>query len=464
MGNWHSSNNPANTTTVVGNGNPPSTTSLKCTRKNPNRPMLTPEEVCTLPLVSHYVYACLADHVYQDPDRRPLPAGWTEFIACDALSLEREGYYSAAFVNHKLRHCIIAEKGTSDAQGFRAGVWMYFDEPTIQFSLAEQFSKLVRLRLLLTIKDWESSPYFISYTGHSLGAVLAATRAVAEHTYAITFESPGCRTFVDKTMHPFKADDADIITYQRSPNPINTLRPQCGYLVQLPYCSSSVVPRQQDNAVTSRAKRLTFQIPSPQHYLRSKLLERGMPELQQYLTTLEPIIKELLDHTQQQHSITSIVDQFEEEEEPLNQELILQWPTHFMQFVEYFNITKALEDPSNQNPNTLGAYKSMLSKLYLVCKRERNRISLRHLSIDSKRLLRIWPLLTDAQIAESPLTYLEQRVLNTAEVHEDSFMISDVLTAFQMKQFLSLLVAREAVVAFLSKLYGSSNNVPRSKL
>jgi hypothetical protein len=413
------------------------------------RATLTSADAANLPIVPHYVYALLSEHVYNEMDRRPLPPGWKQFMSCDEVQLDKEGYYATAYVNEALEHCIIAERGTSDALGIRAGVWMYFDEPTIQFSLAEQFSKLVRLRLALTRGSpsaSDDSPYVISYTGHSLGAVLAACRACAEHTFAITFESPGCKAFVEKTMYPFRADDVDIITYLRSPNPINTLRPQCGYLVQLPTTHTvdvlaPVAPVAPPASSGIKSLKISLpSIPSPQEYLKNKILD-GIPELQQYLTKIEPLLREMLNHTQQTHSISTIVSFFEKHDEPAGQDVILVWPTHLMQFLEYYNITKAMEDPQNQSTHVYSAYQTLLQRLYVTALRPKHRIPFRCLNKDVQKLLRLWWALTPQQTAELPLSDVDRRALNSTAIVGEN-MQSEVITAFQMKQYLTLVVAR----------------------
>lgn len=459
--------------------------SVSTAAADPSTSYLQHEEVATLPLVPHFVYALLSEHVYNDPDRRPLPAEWTVLMSCADVDLDREGYFAAAYVNESLGHCIIAERGTSDVLGVRAGVWMYFDEPTIQFSLSEQFSKQVRLRLSLTKERAGGRKYFISYAGHSLGAVLAACRACAEHTYAITFESPGCKTFVEKTMHPFRADDVDIITYLRAPNPINTLKPQCGYLVQLPYVAAppalqrpgssggaspspsgatggqsgtnkATSPTQQSvgagaaASAISNLKAVLPSMPNPQEYLRGRIIQAGVPELQQYLSKIEPVFRELLEQTQQVHSIHSIVSNFEHSDEPVGQDVVLTWPSHIMQFLEYYNITKSMEDPINQHPNVYAAYDALLQRLYLTAKRPKSRIPLRFLTKDAQKLVRIWTMLKPAQKKAFPLSDVEIRALNTNSIQGENLQTS-VLTAFQMKQYLSLMLWREDVKNFLDR-------------
>lgn len=149
-----------------------------------------------------------------------LPKGWEVFLHCKEVELERDGFCAVAYIQLQTRQCIIAFRGTANALGLRAGIWMFFQELSIQFFLAKQFSKVVREKLLLDfgndekgISSWESTTvsegdkvgadeegvwaqfpagYHLSYTGHSLGAVLASVRAVDEGISAVTFESPGC--------------------------------------------------------------------------------------------------------------------------------------------------------------------------------------------------------------------------------------------------------------------------------
>ena len=197
---------------------------------------LSEDDISQLPIVSHFHYAVMCEWVYGEPERRQIPSGWSLLLDASDCHLDREGYYAAAFINDSLKSVVVAQRGTTNAEGLRAGVWIFFDETSIQFHLSAQFSKLVRLRLQMRNPGClpeddhpgqdPSQIYTISYTGHSLGSVLASCRAVEEHTFAVTFESPGCKKFVAQTMHPFKADDIDIITYLRNPKIFNIFCPK----------------------------------------------------------------------------------------------------------------------------------------------------------------------------------------------------------------------------------------------
>ncbi|KEG11304.1 hypothetical protein DQ04_02751020 [Trypanosoma grayi] len=424
------------------------------------RLVLKPEDIPSLPLVSHYVYALFSLQVYGHPNTPPPPASWQVLLTATDLHLDKEGYFAAAYINEGLRHCIIAQRGTTNALSLRAGVWTYFDERTIQFSLARQFSKQVRLHLSVT--RGETPEWFISYTGHSFGAVLAACRAVEEHTHAVTFESPGCKNFIEKTMSPFKAEDVDIITYLRAPNPINTLRPQCGYIVQMPFAaehSTSLQPR-----VASSSMLRLPSIPTPQEFIRGQLPRVvGIPDLQQYVGKIEPLLREMLEHTQQVHAMLSIINHFKGDNEPSNEEVVLRWPSNLMQFLEYYNAKKALEDPANQQLNLTAAYESLIRDLYVTAERPRNSLPLRFLNKDSLKLLWLWSQDNVINRTKLPLTMMDQKVLNTTTV-EDGCMCTSVLTAFQTKQYLSHLVFRPEIRKILDKLEFDPLLGNRSKL
>ncbi|KAH9599175.1 hypothetical protein LSM04_008646 [Trypanosoma melophagium] len=422
------------------------TTSLDVVLKK--RPLLTPGDISSLYIVSHQIYALLALHVYGHPNTPPLPSAWTVLLTAKELNLDKEGYYAVAYINKEFRHCIIAQRGTTNALGMRTGVWTYFDERTIQFSLAQQFSKQVRSYLSVTLG--ETPEWFVSYTGHSLGAVLAACRAVEEQTYAITFESPGCRKFIEKTMSPLKAEDADIITYLRTPNPINTLRPHCGYIVEIPYEAGEKNPLQPQVVSTSMLRLPS--IPTPQEFIRGKLPRVvGIPDIQLYVGKIEPLLREMLEDTQQVHAMIGILNHFKESDEPPNEAVVLRWPSNIMQFLEYYNAKKALEDPLNQQVNISAAYESLVRDLYLTAERPHNSLPLRFLNKHSVKLLRLWSRDDSVLLGKLPLTLIDRKVLNNTTI-EDGCMCTSVLSAFQTKQYLSILVFRPSIRKVLDQL------------
>eukprot|EP01060_Flectonema_neradi_P013634 TRINITY_DN20361_c0_g1_i1.p1 TRINITY_DN20361_c0_g1~~TRINITY_DN20361_c0_g1_i1.p1 ORF type:complete len:457 (+),score=46.80 TRINITY_DN20361_c0_g1_i1:104-1474(+) len=422
---------------------------------------LSKAEVDQLPVVPHYVYACLSEHVYGDALGRSLPKGWEVFMTCSEVHLDREGYGGTAYYNESLHHIIIAQRGTIDAAGLRAGVWVYFDEPTIQFTLSAEFSKVVRLKANLA---HPLQPVTISYTGHSLGGVLATCRAIAEQTYGIVFETPGCKGFVERITHPFRYDEADVIVYVRPPNTINSLKPQVGYLVQLP--PQDYVRTNREIASESAQKKIaqmlpTLQLPDVTGFLGKKIIERSVPELYDYLSKVEPVVRDIFDQTQQFHSIHNIVPLYENAEgaycEP-ECELVDKWPTHLMQFFEYFSVQQSLEKVTDEQPHLRAAYEELLKKIYFTKKRDDHHIPIAWISEDSRELLGLWENRNESSKSRDPnlkmllerLSLRDKRVLASCTIDRDVLKTSGHLTSFQVKQYLFLLVRKPPIADILS--------------
>ncbi|KPI83381.1 hypothetical protein ABL78_7580 [Leptomonas seymouri] len=552
-----------------------------------SRPKLEPHEVASLLLPSHGTYAALAAHVYGAgaPDTAiqvVLPDGWEILLQCSALHLDCEGYFAVAYIHRRSHHCIIAQRGTSEVLGLRAGVWMYFEQPTIQFFLAEQFSKAVR-HTLANMDGGCSGEWFLTYTGHSLGAVIAACRAVEEWTLAVTFESPGARAFIEKILDSSDGVDVCTVNYLRAPNPINTLKPHCGYCIVIPTqqvklpsgtlflapslppppvdeveevrrgvvvpsqgssrvaLSASPLPQQQQQTIISRnsnapsssativtavaaaksavdgeiisaksaaapslpvnassaatrskddsrgedgvpitgnknvsrsnasgavksnavpttvnAKNASrWRIPSfrPQQYLRSYVFSNvgmGIPELQQYVSKVEPMIREMLEHTSQVHSIHGMRIHFEKEDEKEGEEVVLRWPEHLLQFIELYNTFRALEDPENQEAHVREAYRSMMRRLYCTEPRRRESIPLRFIDRTSQLVVRLWWSMDAAQRKLWPLSLADHKALNVIRI-KDGYLCSHVLSALQAKQYLMRLVCRAEMSALIDQ-------------
>ncbi|CAJ1990672.1 hypothetical protein conserved [Leishmania donovani] len=511
-----------------------------------SRPRLEPHEVSLLQLTLHGVYATLAAHVYcaaapETAMQVPLPEGWEVLLQCSSLHLDKEGYFAVAYVHRGSRHCIISERGTSEVLGLRAGIWMYFEQPTIQFFLAAQFSKAVRHKLEVMDRVCSGS-WFVSYTGHSLGAVIAGCRAVEEGTLAVTFESPGARVFIEKTLDASSSMDGHLITYLRAPNPINTLKPQCGYVIMIP-TQQVVLPsgtlflapsnpaaaededeRQSPRSGSgSRASRMPSKVPlsstsstnpsgyaglvaapvttaastgttaaatlaarsptppsvpasnsnnsgpgvavasaparwripsfRPQEYLRGYLfggVGMGVPELQQYVGKVEPMIREMLEHTQQVHSIHSLRSHFQKSDEPGDEEVVLRWPSHLLQFMEFYNTTRALEDPENQDAGVKEAYLGLMRRLYYTEPRRRDCIPTKYLDSRSLLVARMWWSMDAAQRKQWPLSLMDHKALNVIQI-KDRYLCSYAMTAMQAKQYLMRLVARPEMRAMIDQ-------------
>eukprot|EP01064_Diplonema_japonicum_P013343 TRINITY_DN20887_c0_g1_i1.p1 TRINITY_DN20887_c0_g1~~TRINITY_DN20887_c0_g1_i1.p1 ORF type:complete len:469 (+),score=44.13 TRINITY_DN20887_c0_g1_i1:41-1408(+) len=432
------------------------TVDKKLTADNKKIVPLTEEESWALPIVAHYDYALMAEHVYGDTGRS-LPKGWDIFMDCSEVHLNREGFHATAYINTNKQHIVIAERGTIDAAGLRAGIWVYFDEPTIQFMLSEQFSKIVRLKMALQHK----TEFTVSYTGHSLGGVLATCRAVAEHTFGVVFETPGCQGFVERIMHPFRFDHPDVIIYVRPPNTINSLKTQVGHVVQLPPKEYQPIANAEaeENIQKKIAQMLpSLSFPSVGEFMGKKILERSVPELYDYVSKIEPYVRDLFDETQQVHSIHNIVPLFEDEKgcycEP-ESENVLVWPSHLMQFAEYHSALRGLEETSEGEPHLKAAYESLLAKIYATKKRNRYEIQASWLDPESLKLLGWWCELPK-QVRSSgtlpvALSHLDKRVLCSAKLSRETVLATGC-TAFQLKQYLFILSRKPAVRSFIATI------------
>ncbi|KAJ9468576.1 hypothetical protein DIPPA_30373 [Diplonema papillatum] len=422
---------------------------------------LTEEEVGKLPIVPHYDYAAMSEHVYGDGT--PVPKGWRILLDCSEVNLNREGYWGTAYIHTEMKHVVIAERGTIDAAGLRAGIWVYFDEPTIQFALAEQFSKIVRLKL--SLRFGSDDHFTVSYTGHSLGGVLATCRAVAEQTFGVAFETPGCKGFVEKVMHPFRFDDADVIVYLRPPNTINSLKPQVGLVVQLPPKEYTPVASAEieENVQRKIAQMLpSFSFPNVSEFMGKKILERSVPELYDYIARLEPVIRELFDRTQQEHSIHNVRPLFEDTEGNYSEpecEIVDRWPSHLMQFFEYHSTRKSLEDVKPSEPHLRAAYDSLIDKIYSTKKYDGKTLPVTWLDTSSRHLIAWWHgLPAQARLAAgAPLTQLDRKVLGSTTLDSNGAFVTvknkaSRFTAFQLKQYLFIATQRVALRDFLSRL------------
>jgi hypothetical protein len=110
----------------------------------------------------------------------------------------------------------------------------YFEKVTKQFAFADLFYS--RLKETLKKQKIDFDGYKCSYTGHSLGAILAEVMAWQNNkSKAVTFESPGTKKFIENLEkgNVFNFKGFKITSYLSAPNVVNTAKPHVGTLIRI---------------------------------------------------------------------------------------------------------------------------------------------------------------------------------------------------------------------------------------
>jgi Tfp pilus assembly protein PilF/GR25 family glycosyltransferase involved in LPS biosynthesis len=193
---------------------------------------------------SPYVYAILSQQAYKNNGGSEfLPEGWEVYKTSGAGS-NPDGYFGVAYRNKRLRHIIVAYRGTKadrlrsllkDTRQDIMGVMQKHVTPYEASAYA--FSEDM-------IRDALGSDYQISFAGHSLGGWLAQVSVYQAtkqkyYTFAIVFDSPG--VFEKLESHESRLPSAeqialnklDITVYLSVPNLINTCRTHLGTVYRL---------------------------------------------------------------------------------------------------------------------------------------------------------------------------------------------------------------------------------------
>jgi len=303
-------------------------------------------------------------------------------------------------------------------------------EPSIQFYLAAEFSRQILLGMGADEKKGRG--YVLYYTGHSLGAILAAVRAVEDNTIAVTFESPGCAEF----LYPFLekkrnnldvkfSGDVNIVSYLfGGPNPVNTLGGQLGHVVEIPMQQQMILlaenkeQEEKEKEENEKVKKSGSQSPgasspssssSVQDYLQRKLIEKFVPK--NVLTFLEtkvvPLLKSELSEAKQLHSIATIVTHFEQHddvEEVISrvEREVIRWPKNSFQFLEYRNAVEKVSSFSSSSASVgssssmqqpvQNAYKKLVHECYFTALYDVCFFPLRYLPSQSQLVLLLFHL------------------------------------------------------------------------
>lgn len=158
--------------------------------------------------------------------------GWEVFAQSGDFGLNQEGYAAAAYLCRVSRSVVIAQRGTADEGGVYTDVFLFFVEVPYHIHLAAEFTACVEAKLSEAgLREGTR----ITYTGHSLGAVIAACCACREGRYAVTFDSPGEAPLLEKLLpdRNLASLRQHVLCFVSKPNLANTLHDHVGTLVRL---------------------------------------------------------------------------------------------------------------------------------------------------------------------------------------------------------------------------------------
>ena len=138
---------------------------------------------------SHYIYAVLSNNIYNDPQTmQPLPDNWKE-LPFPTPTASDVNFHAATYINVPLKKIIIVFRGTVTVENkIREDLFEIAmdNAPHLFTSNVLPFVDAVTAKASREYPDFE-----ISFTGHSLGAILAELCVAKYMKLAITFESPG---------------------------------------------------------------------------------------------------------------------------------------------------------------------------------------------------------------------------------------------------------------------------------
>ena len=190
-----------------------------------------------------YVYAVLSQQAYENDGGKRLPEGWEVFQTSGKAS-DKTGYFGVAYRNKRLRHIIVAHRGTdpshiqefiNDLQQDLTGV--AHGRINEHEANANQFAEEI-------IRHGKGHGYKVSFAGHSLGGFLAQVcvyqaKRQGYETYAVVLDSPGAREHLQKCETPLATDarinleKLDITSYLSAPNIVNTCHTHLGTVYRL---------------------------------------------------------------------------------------------------------------------------------------------------------------------------------------------------------------------------------------
>ncbi|MES2677561.1 MAG: cadherin-like domain-containing protein [Pseudomonadota bacterium] len=185
--------------------------------------------------ISSRDYAIFSKFVYHNSTVF-LPSGWEIYRTSDSENTNVDGYSGQAYINRSTGEIVIAHRGTEgflSTDLFVADLQLALDQiPTQYTNDLTQFVSQVKAQMTLEGLNLNN----ISYTGHSLGGVLAQLSAIEDFkngstgAKAVVFDSPGvtlgmANEILNYSLNPNLASRINISNYMTSPNLVNTTNP-----------------------------------------------------------------------------------------------------------------------------------------------------------------------------------------------------------------------------------------------
>lgn len=176
------------------------------------------------------IYATLSLQAYEDGGGTP-PRGW--IVLVESTGISTEGYHGVAYANPTTKQMVIAHRGTD----FFTGDTDLDDDILLKLDqVPGQYEEAAKPFIRLALNFYEQ--YFgqpalehTSFTGHSLGAVLAELAAHEFRRSAVTFESPGSDPIlVEMGRTP---DNQRVISFQAAPNAVNRANAHVGQIYRV---------------------------------------------------------------------------------------------------------------------------------------------------------------------------------------------------------------------------------------
>ncbi len=136
------------------------------------------------------------------------------------LGMALEGFGAALYGCELPAAAVVAFRGTVNLANMQSDVYLFFVEAPLHLRLALEFCDLAHTWL----RDHQHpGRHSLAFTGHSLGAAVALCCAYTRQAAAVTFDSPGERTLLERMGHTdFSAARCSrLVSYLAEPNAVS---------------------------------------------------------------------------------------------------------------------------------------------------------------------------------------------------------------------------------------------------